>query len=180
MRSKDPLGTEDLERTATALQRARPALTWDELDRLSQRLEHVNRHGRSKGVLAVLCVAFGFLFTTAGTGLAVSGFGEARPAVQSQYPDEPSSQPGSSGHAAHGGGVLGAERPGPPANDRQSVESLQRAARANSPQESATGLLEAQSRTSLPFTGFAAIPVLGVGLALLASGAVIRLRSRWD
>ena len=87
MDPEDPYVPLGLAGTAALLTRARPTLTVDELDRLDRRL-HPRRPGRRRSSLVVaFCAALGLMFTTAGTGLAISGFVTPAPAVRAQYPD---------------------------------------------------------------------------------------------
>ena len=74
----DPEQDASLADVVELLRSERPALTSDELERVNRRLNRSRapRRGPRPGSrLAVgICLAFGLLFMTAGTGLAISGF----------------------------------------------------------------------------------------------------------
>lgn len=173
MDPEDPYLPLGLEGTAALLTRARPTLTVDERDRLDRRL-HPRRTGRRRSSLVVaFCAALGLVFTTAGTGLAISGFVTPAPAVRAQYPDaaaRPGTPPGGGlgsagamkGRRSHssGGGPHTARPP-----------SLADTARARSSGDAGNGLNAAEARPNAPFTGFAAIPILMAGIAFALTGA---------
>jgi hypothetical protein len=122
------------------------------------------------------CAALGLLFTTAGTGLAISGFATAGSAVQAQYPDQRSTAPPSRGAP----GARPARPPTTPSR-RPGVETSapptlgDSAAGRRSP-PSRTALARAETRSAPPFTGFGAIPILIAGIALFATSAVVHRR----
>src|SRR5438477_10783483 len=74
------------------LRRHRSTLTFDERERLERRLAQARsprRRRRSGARLSrAILVAVGFVFTTAGTGLALSGFASDGTAEQAQYPKQ--------------------------------------------------------------------------------------------
>ena len=93
-----------------------------------------------------------------GAGLAVQGFDQSGDdASQAQYP--------SGGE----GGVLGEEDTSGdlPEGDDDAVEE----------EDDAQVAQQVESGDSLPFTGFAAIPVLVVGVALIGGGLMLRRQS---
>jgi hypothetical protein len=173
-----------LEETAELLRRERPQMTFDEIDRLHRRLHPPNAHGppnahrRAPRVVVAFCLALGLVFTTAGTGLAISGFATSDEAVQSQYPDSaaarpPSGPPGQQGGGSQPNGGSGAagghtqSRPpslGDTARARHSADRLQ--------------LSQAESQTDAPFTGYGAIPILAAGIALFVTGAFVHRPAR--
>ncbi len=128
-------------------------------------------------------LVLGFLLSTAGAGLAVTGFAGNDQASVAQYPEppaQPTPQPTAAraardGRAAAagrraGGGPAGAARARtsrPPAPDVQ-------------PDRQVVAAVQASDEEELPFTGFAAIPVLLIGLALLSGGLVMRRSARND
>jgi hypothetical protein len=150
---------DELRSIADQLRSGRPTATALELDELKQRVKartasrsHNRRTTgfmRSRAVILTAMV-FGFLLSTTGAGLAISGFSDNDQASVAQYP---SNQPG--------GEVL----PGTSEGD-DSDNSVQPARQVQA------GLQEESSQ--LPFTGFAAIPVLVMGLGLLGGGLVMR------
>jgi hypothetical protein len=162
--------------------RARPTLTVDELDRLDRRL-HPRRPARRRSSLVVaFCAALGLMFTTAGTGLAISGFVTPAPAVHAQYPDAAAraGSPPGGGHGSAGsikgarGHSSGARRPAakPP--------SLADTARARRSADTRNALNAAEARPNAPFTGLAAIPILMAGIAFTVTGAVVHRRPPAD
>jgi hypothetical protein len=163
------------------LEDGRPQATDLELDKIKQRIRRGQAAGSSgrkqsmKSRLTILAmVAFGMLFSTAGAGLAVSGISSNNNASVAQYgTPTPSPTPGGETQPAEEeGGVLPAEETNnapeggvAPAEEQQ--ESTQ-----------PTRQVEATTESQLPFTGFAAIPVMLGGIALLTGGLVLRRRTR--
>jgi len=172
--------------------------------RVRRRAANPSRKGNQsmKSRFAILAMLVtGMLFSTAGAGLAISGIQDN--ASVSQYgtpvctptPTPPggvnpaetpgATQPGTvGGDVCEEGGVLPAEESNPGTDENEGGGSAPA-------EESGGGVLPAQetqtqperqvaaaSETSqLPFTGFAAIPVLLGGLALLTGGLVLRRRT---
>ncbi|HET6547340.1 MAG TPA: hypothetical protein VFG79_02705 [Solirubrobacter sp.] len=157
-----------------------------------------------KSRLAILgMLVTGILFSTAGAGLAVSGMGGANtnaaisqyatptatPCVETQGGVSPSEENGSSGGAGGNencaqqpqGGVLPAEAENAPKPKPAGGFAGGGTAPAT---ESAAGTQPVRQQAAavetsqLPFTGFAAIPVLIGGLALLTGGLILRRRTR--
>jgi hypothetical protein len=128
--------------------------------------------------LAIIAMlVFGMVLSTGGGALAVSGFaGQQDNAAVSEY------GPGGGGQKGDEEGVLGEENSGGPAGgqgengapagtgDNGGVQP----ARQVEAGAQGTG---ANGDEQLPFTGFAAIPILLGGVALLASGLVLRRRA---
>lgn len=166
---------------AEMLQRERPRPTFDELERVDRRLTAFRvaaqrgpvRRGWSR--LAVMaCLSVGLLFTTAGSGLALSGYAASGPPVKAQYPDSTPRRltaPAARGVPArpHAGSHVSPSHVSP-----SSVGQL----KLSGGSTSYVSLVHAETGNELPFTGFAAIPVLIAGIALIAAGAVIHRRSR--
>jgi hypothetical protein len=155
---------DDLQPVADRLRASRPQLTALELDEISQRVRAraaARRRPRSafmKSRLTILAMLVaGMLLCTTGAGLAVSGISSGNNAAQGQYGSE---QPQ--------GNVLGEEESGGGA--KQPAQETQPARQV----EAGTGSNE------LPFTGFAALPVLLGGVALLGGGLVLRSRTRGE
>lgn len=162
---------------------------------------------RSSSVLAAGLLGMGVVFCGSGSALAVSGFAGDGSAVARQYaPAAPQggvagttaensapplgapTTPPESGDAA-GGGVSTDEdqmvagtsaangTPGTPSSATPSASSGASAPSA-APASSVTRQVAAvQTSGSLPYTGFAAIPVLLIGAALLIGGALMRRRT---
>jgi hypothetical protein len=160
----------------------RPEATPVELDQIKQRVRRSAARGsrRSrpmKSRLAILAtLVVGTLFTTAGAGVAVTsvvtdtnaanqqyggGTAPAKPVIPSK-PEKPS------------GGVQGETTTKPkPATQQPAPAAVQPARQV----EAGATAPQAVSQNELPFTGFAAIPVLLIGIALLTTGVVLRRRS---
>jgi hypothetical protein len=161
------------------LEDGRPQATDLELDKIKQRIRRGQAAGSSgrkqsmKSRLTILAmVAFGMLFSTAGAGLAVSGISSNTNASVAQYgTPTPTPTPVSTTVAAEEeGGVLPAEE----------SNNAPKGGVAPAEEESTqpTRQVEATTESQLPFTGFAAIPVMLGGIALLTGGLVLRRRTR--
>jgi hypothetical protein len=183
----------------------RPQATELELDAIKQRVRRnaANPSRRSQSMksrLAILgMLVAGMLFSTAGAGLAISGVTQSGDnAAVSQYgtptptpvctatptgDTTPTSENGggtnnASPDACGEGGVLPAEETNAPTSDTAPSAA---SGGGVSPAEESQPVRQqaAAAQTSqLPFTGFAAIPVLLGGLALLSGGLVLRRRTR--
>ena len=148
-----------------------------------------------KSRIAILgMLVTGMLFSTAGAGLAIQGVGSTNNAAVSQYAtptptpsyDCPTtasaSQNQGTGNVTEDcseGGVLPAEAenaPVTPASDSGGgVLPEEDEESGTQPERQQAAAVET---SQLPFTGFAAIPVLLGGLALLIGGLVLRRRTR--
>ena len=117
--------------------------------------------------LAIIAMlVFGGLLSTGGGALAISGFASQQGnAAQGQYGgvqgEEDEGDQGTLGEEDSGGGAPS----GSDDNGTQPARQVEAGAQATGGEE------------QLPFTGFAAIPILLGGVALLASGLVLRNRS---
>lgn len=104
-----------------------------------------------------------------GTGLAVSGISDSGSAGKAQYPA-----------AGNLGANEGAERPdvlGKEEADDSDVAGAQEAGgRGAAAGVQATRQVSVQEDGNLPFTGLAAIPLILIGVALLATGVVLHRR----
>jgi hypothetical protein len=119
----------------------------------------------------VLVIVSGFMLSTTGAGLAVSGSSSSGSAADSQYVS-PGGNEGTHGEN-HVKGVNGKGGEGNKANSEPSPEVEVEPAPAATEQEAVTS-----SGSTLPFTGFLAIPLLVIGLGLIVVGAVIRIKSK--
>jgi hypothetical protein len=160
-RGERPL-PDDLLRVAERLREERPSLDGLALDRAKTRARArasapesgaVN-HGKGallrSRIAITMILAVDILMSLSGAGLAVSGLGDSGDAADVQYSnpgDDSATTLGDAGDSAH------------PADVQPAAQE------SSDPDE------------NLPFTGFAAIPVLVGGLALLSSGIVLRRRS---
>ena len=183
MDPEDPYVPLGLAGTAALLTRARPTLTVDELDRLDRRL-HPRRAGRRRSSLVVaFCAALGLMFTTAGTGLAISGFVTPAPAVRAQYPDA-AARAGTPARWRAGVSRADQGRPAaflrwPYANARNLRASRTPLGRGAS-EDTRNGLNAAEARPNAPFTGLAAIPILMAGIVFTVTGAFVHRRPPAD
>jgi hypothetical protein len=160
----------------------RPVATPLELDAAKQRVlaraAAPSRQGRTgelmRSRIAILAtLVLGLMFSTTGAGLAISGFTSDDQASVAQYPTP---QPGGTTPAAPapaapvlpGGGVQGEqnEQPSSPAGGVEGATGVQ-----PSQQVEATN---AAGGNTLPFTGFAAVPVLLLGVGLFGAGLMMR------
>jgi hypothetical protein len=193
MNARDHQLPDDLAGTAELLREARPVLASDDLDAVRRRV-HGRAAARRRPNLAVaLCLALGLIFSTAGSGLAISGLSSSGSSVSAQYPDSqppavaqppapvaPSEAPTPGPTPAPAAGeepqVLG-EQESEPAPTLGGEEPAAKAAPAvAAAQESVVRQVEATG--DLPFTGFEAIPVLVAGIALLLVGGLLRRRTQ--
>ena len=139
---------------------------------------------KSRLVILTMLV-LGMLLSTAGAGLAVSGLSGNPSASSAQYPSTTPTGTVNSQSTPTGGGVLGAQD----TDNGQNVAPEDTNGGGTSPSSNGTSpsngtqpsrQVEAGSGTSgksLPFTGFAAIPILFGGLVLLGGGLVLRSRA---
>jgi hypothetical protein len=158
---------DDLQHVADRLQASRPQLTALELDEISQRVRAraaARRRPRSafmKSRLTILAMLVaGMLLCTTGAGLAVSGISSSGNASSAAYPDEQPQGDVLGEEESGGGGEAPADEATPTAQPARQVE--------------------AGASNELPFTGFAALPVLLGGVVLLGGGLVLRARTRGD
>jgi LPXTG-motif cell wall-anchored protein len=131
-------------------------------------------------ILAMLVT--GMLFSTAGAGLAVTGLQSGSDASVAQYatptpqgtvlPAEEEQPPAEEEE----GGILPAEDEGGSTPPSEATPAGDVAGRSEDLQPARQA--QAQNTSQLPMTGFAAIPVLLGGLALLTGGLVLRRRTR--
>ena len=159
------------------LEEGRPQATDLELDKIKQRIRRGQAaapSGRKQSMKSrltiVAMVAFGMLFSTAGAGLAVSGISTNNNASVAQYGTPTPTPDSTTVPASEEGGVLPAEE------SNNAPEGGVSPAEEESTQP--TRQVEATTGSQLPFTGFAAIPVMLGGIALLTGGLVLRRRTR--
>ena len=112
-------------------------------------------------IVILTMLVFGMLLSTAGAGLAVSGLAGQNDASTAQYGEET---------PVGGGDVLGDQDEGTNVapEDNGGGGDVQPARQVEA---------GADTDSTLPFTGFAAIPVLIGGIALLSAGLALRRRS---
>jgi hypothetical protein len=148
------------------LREGRPQATELELDQIKQRVRRqaAKPSGRSQSMKSRLAIVgmlvAGMVFSTAGAGLAVSGLSDNNASI-AQY-GTPTPTPTS--------GVLPGTANSPGNKKTQPANAVQPARQVEA----------AASNNTLPFTGFAAIPVMLGGIALLTGGLLLRRRSRTE
>ena len=130
---------------------------------------------KSRLVILTMLV-LGMLLSTAGAGLAVSGLSGHRNASIAQY-GTPTPTPTSS--PTGGGNVLGDQDSGTNVlpQDTSGGGTSPSTGKAKAAQPARQVEAGANTGTTLPFTGFAAIPVLIGGIVLLSAGLVLRRRT---
>ncbi len=188
------------------LEEERPQATSMQLDEIKQRVRRRAANPSRKGnqsmksrfaILAMLVT--GMLFSTAGAGLAISGIQDNASVSQYGTPVctptpvppggvNPAESPTGGGNQCEEGGVLPAEEENKPdtesGNNNAPAEETEEGGvlpaqeTETQPETQPERQVAAQAETSqLPVTGFAAIPVLVGGLALLAGGLILRRRT---
>jgi hypothetical protein len=177
---------EDLQPVAAVLRANRPEATPLELDgvqrRVRSRVSRATKGPSMKSRLAMTAMlVLGLTMSGTGAGLAVTGLSATDNAAVSQYrPVAPPAAPGE-------GGVLPGSAQGEPEPATDSEPAEISPAEGGTESRSAPAVREqgaqparqvaAGSGDALPFTGFAAIPILIAGIALLAGGLVLRRRT---
>jgi len=118
--------------------------------------------------LAIIAMlVFGMVLSTGGGALAVSGFTSQQDnAAQGQYGNG-----NVQGEDEGGGDVLGEDESGNPTPDNGGGNE------GSQPARQVEAGAQGSGGEELPFTGFAAIPILLGGVALLTSGLVLRKRA---
>ena len=161
----------ELQGVAERLRAERPELSGMELDEMRRRVRArapvpsrvatTRRSIMKSRVMVTAVLVLGLLFSTAGAGLAVSGLADQGSAGNAQYRQETPPE------------ALGEIETVQPEEQPQAAPTPQAA--PEQPRQ-----LSVPQESALPFTGFSAIPVLVLGIALLAAGLVLRRRSRDD
>jgi hypothetical protein len=170
----------DLQPVIDQLRANRPEATALELDAIKQRVRArstqparrrtTRRAQLMKSRLVILSMlVVGMLLSTAGAGLAVSGLSGHRNASVAQY---------GTSTPTGGGSVLGDQDSGTNVlPEDQSGGGTSPSTKTPTTQPARQVEAGANTGSSLPFTGFAAIPVLLGGIVLLSAGLVLRRRT---
>lgn len=119
-----------------------------------------------------LMLVLGLMLSTTGVGLAISGSSGSGSAGNAQYPTTPTTPQVHRDQGGSGGGVLGATDEDTPPSSGTSP-----AAESTPPVVQATRQVSTDTSGQLPFTGFAVIPIIAAGVALLLAGTFLRRRS---
>jgi hypothetical protein len=176
MINPDKHARDELQPVIDLLSAHRPEATALELDATKQvvlarvKRSEKSRSGfmRSRAAILVTLV-LGFTLSTAGAGLAVTGLAGNDQASTAQYPSQVVPQPPDKVAPEENGGQVLPSTDSRPAQ-RPDVQ----------PDRQVVAGVQASDDTQLPFTGFAAIPVLLIGLALLSGGLMMRRSARTD
>ena len=190
----------ELGQIASRLRAERPEPSPERLETVRRRL-FARAAPRRRTVVAVgACLGMGLALTATGTGLAVSGLATDGLSVRAEYPTVGSSGGGAAGSSSSAGvGAQSVTTPapepqptlgGPPpssggkgsasskggGSESQSAGAVQVQGTASAGNQPARRL-EAESRGGgLPFTGYAAILTMVLGVALTVAGITLRRR----
>ncbi len=166
----------ELAQIARRLQEERPTLSGLELDQIKLQVERgaarpkttflsKQRRALMKSRMAITSMlVLGVFAGGTGTGLAVSGISDSGSAGKAQYKQDRPERPNVLGNEEDDGGGGG----------NTDVAGVQESSGQDDVQ--ATRQVSVQEEGSLPFTGLAAIPLILLGIGLLASGMVLRRR----
>jgi hypothetical protein len=168
----------DLQSVIEQLHAHRPQATALELDAVKQQVRarvaaparrRTRRNELMKSRLVVLTMlVLGILLSTTGAGLAVSGLSGNNASI-AEY--------GTTTPTPTGGGVLGDQDTGSGTQPENNGGGNAPAGGGGTNVQPARQVEAGANNSSLPFTGFAAIPVLLGGIALLSAGLVLRRRT---
>jgi hypothetical protein len=184
----------DLDELTARLRRERPDMSDDAFARVHDRVvaQAPQRRRTPRTSLATaLLIATGLIFTGGGASLAVSGLASDTTAVKAQY--APPATPPAPGVTVQGGtatspaptpttttddgddvGVQGETDTSPDPSLGGSAGEQDQQAAQSAPQQ----VVASSGGDELPFTGFAAIPIVVIGAMLIAAGALLRRRSQ--
>ena len=175
----------DLQPVVAQLRAHRPEATALELDAIKQRVRtrvsqparrRTRRAQLMKSRLVILTtLVLGMLLSTAGAGLAISSLSGDDNASVSQYGETspPATPPGDND-------VLGEQDEGQGGQDVLPEQDAGGGDNPVQPSRQVEAGVGQNDSEQLPFTGFAAIPILIGGIVLLTAGLVLRRRTGGD
>jgi hypothetical protein len=188
----------ELDELGDALRERRPPLTSDAYERVHDRViarMPAPRRTRRTSIATALLLATGVLLSGGGASLAISGGASDTTAVRAQYvaPQPPASGVGNvnaqgNGNAApvtttpEQGAVAGEQNSSSPTlgeqnNNPESQGGVAGEHAAGEVAEAPQQVVAASGGGELPFTGFAAIPIVVIGVLLIGAGALLRRRT---
>jgi hypothetical protein len=183
----------DLQPVIDQLRANRPEATALELDAIKQRVRArssqparrrtTRRAQLMKSRLVILTMlVLGMLLSTAGAGLALSGLsGHSNASIAVYGAETPTPPPTGATSPGGGGNVLGDQDSGTNVlPEDQTGGGTSPATKKAATQPARQVEAGANTGAQLPFTGFAAIPVLLGGIVLLSAGLVLRRRTGDD
>ncbi len=198
MLSRKPSVPEDLQGMDATLRELRPELSEDRVRSIgararnrarvsAERSTHLKEPTLRSRLAIITTLVLGFAFSGAGVGLAVTGVDSQSTTPADQQYDRPANNtasptlaPGTDTDDATDEGTNEvedqSEQGGNPGVAGDSDEGGDAVAGVDDTQETRQLATESGGE-ELPFTGFAAIPVLLMGLALLSAGFLMRRRS---
>ena len=147
-------------------------------DRVAPSARRSRRTEIMRSRLAIIAMlVFGMVLSTGGGALAVSGFTSQQDnAAQGQYGGgTKGEEKGGTKGEEKGGGVLGEEESGGGGPEQSNGGGGEE--QASQPARQVEAGAQGSGGEELPFTGFAAIPILLGGVALLTTGLVLRRKS---
>lgn len=134
---------------------------------------------RSRIAITAMLV-LGMVLSTTGVGLAISGSAGSGSAGNAQYPTTPTTPtPPPPPESNEGGGISPGGNEGAPPPAQAPAGEVKSGQQEAAPAEAVqvTRQLTTTGESQLPFTGFAVIPILVVGIGLLLSGLFLRRRN---
>jgi hypothetical protein len=174
---RHPQTDEDLQPVIDQLRANRPQATPLELDAIKRRalagrVARRQQRPMKSRILIIAMLAFGMLFSTTGAGLAITGLASDDQASVAQYGQ------GVKGEEVDGGDNVLPDTDVTPEGEDEGTAPDEDAGTGPDSVVQPTRQAEVNSGQQLPMTGFAAIPVLLLGVALFGGGLVMRRGSR--